>query len=319
LLAIAQGASDYWLHGQSSLREMASVFRNLLGQAHLAARCRRLNWLEGFIGEFIWRADPDLRLAEVSASVERLAGLTPEEALQCSLEDLLAPADRPTLQKALAEFSRLDPASEAGRALTLELEHLRRGKANFWAEISLHPVRDPQGKLAGFTGSTRDVSDRHAVQEQLNYISLHDALTGLFNRTYFEEELKRLEYSRLYPITFLTVDLEGLRNINYDQGMQAGDERLKQVANILKLTFRSEDMIARVGGDEFIVIMPRTHARAAAKALQRVANLLETYNQDAPEAAIRLTMGVATAEQGSSLMETLKAANVQKFPQKVTA
>ena len=317
LLAIAQGASDYWLHGQSNLRELASLFRHAVESARLAARCARLNWLEENIQEVLWRAQPNLRLIEVSSSVERLAGIPLEQALEMSLPDLFSPSDRQNLTDALADFYRPDVSPTACRTISLELEHLHRGGPDFWAEISFHAVRDAQGNLIGFSGSTRDVSDRHAIQDKLNYINLHDMLTGLFNRSYFEEELKRLEFSRLYPITVLIGDLEGLREINFEQGLSVGDELLKQVANILHLTFRSEDMIARIGGDEFIVIMPRTHARAAGKALQRVINLVENYNLEHLAAPMRLSLGVATAEQGQSLIETLKIAGAQKFNNKV--
>jgi diguanylate cyclase (GGDEF)-like protein/PAS domain S-box-containing protein len=313
LLAITQGASDYWLHGQSNLRDLAALYRHTLAGARLNAGSRRLNWLEENINEIIWRADPDLRLVEVTSSVQRLAGFLPEEALKMTLLDLIAPSSRQDLTEALAEFYSPDPSATSRCAVTFELEHLRKEGKNFWSEISLKVLRDSQGILMGFTGSTRDVSSRHAVQEKLDYISVHDSLTGLFNRTYFEEELKRLEFSRLYPITILLADLEGLKAINFENGLEKGDELLKQVASFLRLTFRSEDMVARIGGDEFIVIMPRTHARAAGKALQRVVNLVENYNQENLEMPLHLSIGVATAEQGQSLMATLKIAGTQKF------
>ena len=316
---MAQGASDYWLHGQSNLRDLAALFRHTLAGARLNAGFRLLNWLEENINEIIWQAAPDLHLLEVTSSIQRLTGFSADEALKLTLVDLIVPAARQDLYDALLEFRQPDPQAASPRILTLELEHLRKEGANFWSEIILQVKRDSHGILIGYTGSTRDVSYRHAIQEKLDYLSVHDPLTGLFNRTYFEEELKRLEFSRLYPITILLTDLEGLKMINFEHGLEKGDDMLKQVANILRLTFRSEDMVARIGGDEFIVLMPRTHARAAGKALQRVINLVETYNQEHLEMPLHLSIGVATAEQGQSLIETLKIAGTQKFTNKVAA
>ena len=92
---------------------------------------------------------------------------------------------------------------------------------------------------------------------------MHDPMTGLFNRAYFVEELKRLEPSRMYPITILMADLEGLKAINFQHGMAAGDELIRQAANLLRAAFRAEDLVARIGGDEFMAIMPRCNPRAA--------------------------------------------------------
>jgi diguanylate cyclase (GGDEF)-like protein/PAS domain S-box-containing protein len=319
LLALAQGASDYWLHGQSNIRDLAALFRHTLVGARFNAGVQRLNWLEENITEMIWRAAADLRVLEVTSSVRRLAGYLPEEVLKMNLADLVVPSARQSLTDALAGFYQ--PASEATSrpAVTLEVEHLRKAGPRFWAEMTVQAMRDSQGAFIGFTGVTRDVSSRHAIQEKLDYLSVHDPLTNLFNRTYFEEELKRLEFSRLYPITIFMADLEGLKAINFEHGTAEGDESLKQVASFLRLTFRSEDMVARIGGDEFIVMMPNTSARAAGKALQRVINLVETYNQETPARPLHLSLGVATAEQGQSLVETLKTASTQKFTNKVAA
>ncbi len=95
------------------------------------------------------------------------------------------------------------------------------------------------------------------------------------NRAYFLEELKRLEFSRLYPITIMLADLEDLNKINYQYDMSSGDELVKHTATLLRTVFRSEDMVARISGDEFIALMPRCSACAAEKALQRVVNMVE--------------------------------------------
>lgn len=314
-LALTRGAFDYWQEEVAGVQQLAAIFRLLLVGVQLKANQARLHWLETGISEVVWRAQPDLRWVEVSTSVARLAGYSPAEALSMSLPDFLVPAARPTLLAALQTTVLFPPGT--ARELTLELEHQHKNGQSFWAEVLLRVEVDPRGQVLGLQGLTRDVTGRHAIQEKLEYLSLHDPLTGLFNRTYLDEELSRLEFSRLYPITVLLADFEGLRGINDDHGLAAGDEMLKRVANLLRATFRSEDMIARISGSYFVAIMPRAHARAAGRALQRVLNLVDAYNQGEPDLPLNITLDVVTAESGQSLVQVFKDAYAQRSHKKV--
>ncbi len=315
LLALTRGALDYWHPDACRIRDMAGIFRLVLAAAQLKSNQQRLRWLENSISEVVWRAQPDLRYIEVSDSIARLAGYSVEEALGMSLPDFLTPAARPVLLAALQTTLLFESGTQ--RELMLELEHHHKEGQNFWAEVLLRVELGPQGQVTGLQGLTRDVSGRHAIQEKLEYVSMHDALTGLFNRVYLEEELTRLEFSRLYPITILMADFEGLRGINDEYGMGAGDEMLKRVANLLRTAFRSEDMIARTHAGDFVVFMPRANSRAAGRALQRVLNLVEAYNSGEPELPLNITMDVMTAETGQSLRDLFNAASAQRSSKKV--
>ena len=94
---------------------------------------------------------------------------------------------------------------------------------------------------------------RRRAEEELRYVSYHDPLTGLHNRAYFEEEMRRLEGSRFYPITIVSTDLNGLKVINDSMGHERGDEFIADYAHVLKASFRTSDVVARLGGDEFAV------------------------------------------------------------------
>jgi diguanylate cyclase (GGDEF)-like protein/PAS domain S-box-containing protein len=317
LLALAQGASDYLFPASVDVCSLAEVLRHTATQVRAMASQRRLAWLEENIGEAVWRAQPDLSLVEVSSSISRLAGFTVDEALKSRLFDWIVPDFRSALKDALESLYSCEGSAASAWNACLELEHLHKDAAPFWAEIRMHAVLNAQGQTAGIVGVTRDISARHAVQEKLDYLSMHDPLTGLFNRAYFVEELKRLEFSRMYPITVLLADLEGLKAINFQYGLAAGDEMIKQTAALLHKAFRSEDLVARIGGDEFIAIMPRCNTRVAGRALQRVVNLVEAFNEEQASPSLRLSLGIATAEQGQSLMDTIKAAGTQKFNRQI--
>jgi diguanylate cyclase (GGDEF)-like protein len=316
LLAIAQGAADYLFFPGTDSCTLAEVFRHLSTFTRLARDQRRLNWLEDHISEVVWRARPDLSLLEVSASITRLAGFSVAEAVKCQLTDWIVPDGRQSFLDAVQTANALEGTALSSWNPRLELEHLRKNDAPFWAELSLYALVGEQGQLAEIGGVTRDISSRRAIQDKFEYASLHDPLTDLFNRAYFLEEIKRLECSRMYPITVLMADLEGLKTYNFQYGLAEVDELIKKTASLLRSVFRSEDMVARIGGDEFVAIMPRCTARAAGRALQRVVNLVEAYNEEQTELSLHLSLGIATADQGQSLVDIIKAASAQKFNHK---
>ncbi len=317
LLALTQGASDYLFKGDMDVRRTASVFRHALLYVNSNASRYRLNWIENNITEVVWRTGPDLHFSEMTGSITRLAGFSVEEAFHAILFDWIVPDSRQSLQDVLSPLNSFEAPGLTDWNASLELEHLRKDNSPFWVEMTLHASVDAEGRFAGLIGVTRDISSRHAIQEKLDYLSMHDPMTGLFNRAYFLEELKRLEPSRMYPITIVMADLEGLKAINYQHGIAAGDELIKQAAILLRSAFRAEDLVARIGGDEFMAIMPRCNPRAAGRALQRVINLVKVFNDDAA-VPLSLSLGIATAEQGQSLMDTLKAASSQKYDTQVS-
>jgi diguanylate cyclase (GGDEF)-like protein len=108
----------------------------------------------------------------------------------------------------------------------------------------------------------------------------NDHLTGLYNRRYFENELKRLDSSRKYPIAIIIGDLDGLKDVNDNYGHKKGDEYIINAADILKSTIRTEDIIARIGGDEFAIILPKTNYKEAQSLCQRIQINIEEFNKD---------------------------------------
>ena len=85
------------------------------------------------------------------------------------------------------------------------------------------PVTGPQGDIIGITGIARNITERKQNEEKLRFMSTHDTLTGLYNRMYFDEELARLERGRLYPVSIISTDADGLKEVNDREGHAAGD------------------------------------------------------------------------------------------------
>jgi diguanylate cyclase (GGDEF)-like protein len=212
-----------------------------------------------------------------------------------------------------------------------ELVAVAEGKTNFEVEAAndlregvvryhnLHFMAVPgyERSLERVIIAITDVTDRKLTEEKLTYMSTHDSLTGLFSRSYFEAEMERLQVSRQYPISILMVDVDHLKVVNDTEGHAVGDRLIKRTAHVLRLSFRPEDVIARIGGDEFVVITPNTDRFTAAKLVQRLRGMLEMENNSKSDLkALELSMGIATAEVGDLLSDVLKTADYQMYQDK---
>ncbi|PKO12868.1 MAG: hypothetical protein CVU39_22280 [Chloroflexi bacterium HGW-Chloroflexi-10] len=163
----------------------------------------------------------------------------------------------------------------------------------------------------------RDITEQKIVENELKFMGSHDILTGLYNRNYFEIEMLRLQNSRLFPISIVAVDVDGLKSINDRFGHAAGDHLLARAAEVLRHTFRTEDVVARWGGDEFSILLPTVDAKGGLAAIQRVREHLEVINQEEAELPVSLSIGVATASYGEKLSEVLKRADELMYKDKI--
>jgi diguanylate cyclase (GGDEF)-like protein/PAS domain S-box-containing protein len=163
----------------------------------------------------------------------------------------------------------------------------------------------------------RDITDRKLAEETLQYQNMHDSLTGLYNRQYYEAEIERLQRSRLFPISILVMDVDGLKWVNDHMGHVAGDELLKRVAGILKSAFRPEDMVARMGGDEFVVVLPETGESAVRQVVDRLEKIVLKHNEIyPPDQSLGLSIGSATGGQSVLLTEVFKLADQAMYLKK---
>ena len=162
-----------------------------------------------------------------------------------------------------------------------------------------------------------DITERKLAEERLSYVSLHDMTTGLYNRAFFEEEMERMDKSRLRPISILIGDMDNLKKINDLHGHQAGDVALQHIANIFKRCFRPEDVIARIGGDEFSVLLPNVSEDLSKQVKQRVLDQVALYNQSTgKDMQLSISIGCGTANKGDLLTNVFKLADERMYQEK---
>jgi len=135
---------------------------------------------------------------------------------------------------------------------------------------SAAPIRDTRGEILGAVLVFRDVTEEKSNYKKIEYLSFHDQLTCLYNRHYFEVELKRIDNSRNLPLSLIVADLNGLKLVNDAFGHKTGDELIKAAADVLKSECREDEIITRIGGDEFVVLLPKTNLEQAEQIVKRI-------------------------------------------------
>jgi len=187
-----------------------------------------------------------------------------------------------------------------------------------YGELSISLIKDKEGRITGFKGIGRDVTERKQYELGLEYLSFNDQLTDVYNRAFFEAELNRLDNGREYPVTIISADLDGLKMVNDTMGHDAGDKLLQGCAYILKKSLRQADILARVGGDEFAAILAKTDHETGKQIIRRIRENIEQYNRDTEGLTLGISLGIATAEKREdSLKDLFKHADDMMYRDKL--
>lgn len=142
-----------------------------------------------------------------------------------------------------------------------------------YIEYNAAPIMEEEENTIGVVLVFRDSSEKRLKQKQIEFISYHDQLTGLYNRRFYEDALKRLDTESNLPITICMGDVNGLKLINDSFGHTMGDELLKKVAEVIQKGCRTDDIVARLGGDEFIIVFPKTNAFEAEQMIEHIKSM----------------------------------------------
>jgi len=179
---------------------------------------------------------------------------------------------------------------------------------------TVNPVLDDQGKVTYAICISKEITERKRMEQELRYMSTHDILTGLYNRNFFDSELARLQLSRLFPIGIVITDMNNLKKANDRYGHTAGDELIRKVAHELRQSFRAGDVIARIGGDEFAVVLIQTSESGAQSAVDRLRHNIQKHNDE----LLSIAVGMAIGTEGEYLPAVMRLADDRMYNDKLT-
>ena len=165
--------------------------------------------------------------------------------------------------------------------------------------------------------SLLDITRRKNYEDRITYLGYHDEMTGLYNRNYFKEAMERLDTERQLPLSIIMGDINGLKLINDGFGHQQGDELIKKTAEIIQSCCRKEDIVSRWGGDEFVILLPRTRNGEAAKIKDRIKQACKQAEEEVPVQP-SIALGYATKTSGEQKIdEVLKKAEKWVYKRKL--
>ncbi|MDW7669040.1 MAG: diguanylate cyclase [Bacillota bacterium] len=183
-------------------------------------------------------------------------------------------------------------------------------------EDSAAPIKDIEGNITGAVIVFRDFTEKREKQKEIEYLSFNDHLTGLYNRRYMEDSIKRLDTSRNLPFSIIVADVNGLKLTNDSYGHEIGDKLLITVGEILKKSCRKEDIVCRVGGDEFVILLPNVNEKKIKKVIERIKE--ESQNAKLDSVIVSLALGHSTKNrEDKDILEVYKEADNKMYKNKL--
>ncbi len=245
------------------------------------------------IGDGVITTDIDGRVTLINEIAQELTGWSFEEAVGQQLSSVFYIVDEETNQ--VCE-NPVQKALITGRVIELANNTIlvsKNGTKRFISDSGA-PIRDRDGKVFGVVLVFRDVTEKRLQENEIRYLSFHDKLTGLYNRTFFEREVKRCDILEFLPLSLVIGDVNGLKLTNDIFGHEVGDKLLKTISGTIEKVCRGEGIIARWGGDEFVIILPKTTKSKALELCQQIQEQFLMMPQDPIQPNI--TFGAATKE-----------------------
>lgn len=267
------------------------------------------------IGDGVMVVDPAGKIEMLNKVAQSLTGWTNDEAKGRHYTEVfvLSHEDRrQEIQDPIVMAMETDQTQELKNHAVLTA----RGGSVFHLEDSAAPIKNEKGETVGIVLVFRDVSEKKEQRKEIEYLSFHDALTGLYNRRFLEAELLRLDTERNLPISIIMGDVNGLKLTNDIFGHAHGDIFLKKIADVMRRTCRADDIIARWGGDEFVILLPRTTIEQAKQIKNRIKTEFARDGVKVIKGNISLGCDVKTA-MDQSIMECLESAEEKMYAVKI--
>lgn len=263
--------------------------------------------------EFVTRCMREIRVIDVNRETLRMFGAADKGQLLDNLSELFRDEMQDSFAEQLLDLwngKMLQQREVINYALTGDLLNIH---------MQFAVLEDRLATWDLVLVSLIDITARKKAEAYLEYLGKHDVLTQLRNRTFFTEEVNRLTRKGPWPVSVLVIDMNGLKPVNDEEGHAAGDALLRRVGEVLSKAVDEPGWPARIGGDEFAVVLPKTDERGAEAMRERIVSMLELNNQfyaGQSGRMLNLAMGVATCEAGDQLDAALQRADRAMYEEK---
>ncbi|CAN5476388.1 sensor domain-containing diguanylate cyclase [soil metagenome] len=254
--------------------------------------------------EFVARCMSEIRVIDVNTRTVELFGAPDKQTLLANLTNVFRDEMGPHFREQLIDlwsgklFQQREVVNYA----------LDGSKLHLLLQFSVLPGHERDWSLVQV--ALTDITARKKAEAYLEYLGTHDVLTRMFNRSYFVDELNRLERKGVQPVTVIIADLNGLKTANDEFGHGVGDSLLRRTGEVFESLVDKPASVSRIGGDEFVVLLPGVDAAGGEAVLTSLAGLIEVNNQYYPDRELSLSTGIATSRPGERLEAVVKRADM---------
>ncbi|NTV89432.1 MAG: diguanylate cyclase [Clostridiales bacterium] len=250
------------------------------------------------IGDAVITTDAKGIITSMNGMAETLTAWKQEEAIGLKLNtvlNIISGKNRKKLKNPVGTVLKTGGIKSSGnKTILISKDGIERYIADNGA-----PIMDAEGNILGVVIVFRNVTNEILHQEKILYMNKHDSLTGLYNREYFEKELKKADKADNLPVSIIFGDVNGLKITNDIFGHNAGDRLLKNISRIIEKSCRNSDIIARLGGDEFSVILPKTDYATANEICSKIKMNCVEFKGNKPEMLPSIALGLDTKEDNT--------------------
>ncbi|MBI4856619.1 MAG: diguanylate cyclase [Acetobacterium woodii] len=230
--------------------------------------------------DVIWTMNLDGKFSYISPSVKKLRGFSVEEVLAQSQEEVLCPGSLIHLQQGLERAIHSVQNNQPFQVFRGELEQPCKDGSTVWTEATVSGIYSEDGRFIGMLGVTRDISERKIMEEEILRLSITDKLTQSYNRLKLDETLEQ-QFERAkteaIPFSIIILDIDHFKLVNDTYGHQVGDRVLIELVAALTENVRSDDIVGRWGGEEFLIILPETNLSDGLHVAEKLRDVVETY------------------------------------------